>query len=119
MAHRILVVDDEALIRLLYERELVSIGYEVTTAESGTVAIEMATEDQFDLAVLDIEMPGLDGLATLNRLREAAPQMAVILNTAYAIYKADFQTWLADAYVVKSSDLQTLVDQIRKVLENR
>ncbi len=119
MAHRILVVDDEALIRLLYERELGSIGYEVTTAESGTAAIEMVADDTFDLAVLDIEMPGLDGLATLNRLRQAAPQMAVILNTAYAIYKADFQTWLADAYVVKSSDLQTLVDQIQKVLENR
>ena len=119
MAHRILVVDDEALIRLLYERELGSIGYEVTTAASGNAAIEMVTEDQFDLAVLDIEMPGLDGLETLNRLRQVAPQMAVILNTAYAIYKADFQTWLADAYVVKSSDLQTLVDQIQKVLENR
>ena len=119
MAHRILVVDDEALIRLLYERELGSIGYDVTTAASGTEAVEKVAKDQFDLAVLDIEMPGLDGLETLNRLRQAAPRMAVILNTAYAIYKADFQSWLADAYVVKSSDLQPLVDHIRKLLGNR
>ena len=119
MAGHILVVDDEALIRLLYERELGSIGYDITSVATGTEALEKVRESEFDLAILDIEMPGLDGLEVLNRFRQIAPRMRIILNTAYAIYRADFQTWLADAYVVKSSDLQPLVDQIRELLENR
>jgi DNA-binding response OmpR family regulator len=117
MANRILVVDDDDRIRLLYQKELSQSGYRVETAASGREAIEKTGAGSFDLAVLDIEMPDLSGLEVLSRMREQAPHMAVILNSAYSTYKSDFQSWLADAYIVKSSDMDPLKAKIKELLE--
>lgn len=118
MSVRIIVIDDDERIRLLYQKELSLDGYTVETAALGSEAVEKVLKGGYDVAVLDIEMPDISGLELLGRLRELAPQTRVILNSAYTIYKADFKSWLADAYLVKSSDIESLKQTIRKLTES-
>lgn len=117
--YRILVVDDEENIRLLYERELTKEGYEVALAASGEEALQMLKENPPHLVVLDIKMPGLDGVEVLSKMMNIDNKMPIVLNTAYASYQDNFTTWAADAYVVKSSDLSELTGRIKKILGAR
>ena len=71
------------------------------------------------MVVLDIAMPGMDGIETLGRVLSKDNRLPVILHTAYATYKDNFMTWSADAYVVKSSDLSELKSEISRVLAKR
>jgi DNA-binding response OmpR family regulator len=116
---RLLVVDDERDIRQLYAEELEEEGYEVETAGNGAAAAEILQKRQFDLIVLDIQMKGESGLQLLQKIVREKADLPVILCTAYSCYKDDFSSWLADAYVVKSSDLTELKAEIRRVLEKR
>lgn len=119
MTPRILVVDDEKMIRLLYRKELSLDGYMVDTACSGAEAIRKVSQGDFAVVVLDIELPDLSGLEVLHELRETAPETRIILNSAYTTYKSDFQSWLADDYIVKSSDLEALKQKIRQLVAPR
>ncbi|AFM24358.1 response regulator [Desulfomonile tiedjei] len=112
----ILVVDDEKHICELYRSELEDEGYAVTIAHSGIEALEKVESDPPDLVVLDIQMPGMDGIETLEKLLGRDKGIPVILNTAYSHYKDDFTTWGADAYVVKSSDTTVLKQEIKRLL---
>lgn len=69
MAKRILVVDDDAMNRKLAEVMLNKEDYEVLTADSGPAALEILAGEQVDLVLLDIRMPGMDGIETLRRIR--------------------------------------------------
>lgn len=113
---RILVVDDEKHICELYKIELEDEGYMVTIANSGGEALEVVNKNPPDLIVLDIQMPGMDGIETLEKLLGMDKGVPVILNTAYSHYKDDFTTWGADAYVVKSSDTSKLKSEIKRLL---
>lgn len=116
---RLLIVDDEQDIRHLYAEELAEEGYQVDTAGTCSAAAEMLRARPYDLVVLDIQMPGESGLQMLQSIVRESPGVGVILCTAYSCYKDDFSSWLADAYVVKSSDIDELKDEIRRVLEKR
>ena len=113
---RILIADDEPSIRLLYERELKKEGYELFFALSGQDAVRLARELKPDLVVLDIRMPGMDGIQALHRLLEEQNSLPVVINTAYSSYKDNFLCWAAEAYLVKSSELTELKDTIRFLL---
>lgn len=113
---RILVVDDEAHICELYRMELEEEGYSVTLAHSGEEALQQVDLNPPDLIVLDIQMPGMDGVETLEKLLGKDKGIPIILNTAYSHYKDDFTTWGADAYVVKSSDTSKLKAEIKRLL---
>jgi DNA-binding NtrC family response regulator len=116
MAH-LLVIDDEGDIRHLYAAELEDDGHTVVTCSSSKEALEQLQKQAFDLIVLDIQLDqenGLDLLQQIARMRESTP---VILCTAYSCYKDDFSSWLAEAYVVKSSDLDELKREVRRILE--
>jgi len=113
---RILVVDDEKNICELYKMELEEGGYEVTLANSGQQALQEVDRTPPDLIVLDIQMPGMDGIETLEKLIGKDKGIPIILNTAYSHYKDDFTTWGADAYVVKSSDTSKLKKEIKRLL---
>ena len=117
--NRILIVDDEVNQGLLYEQELTDEGYSVDLAESGEKALEMVKQNTYDLVVLDIGMPDMDGLETLGRMLSIDNKVPVILNTAYPSYKDNFMSWAADAYVVKSSDIGELKDKIRESIAKR
>lgn len=116
---KILVVDDEVNQGLLYEQELTDEGYDVDVANSGEKALNMVKEKIYDLVVLDIGMPYMDGLETLGKMLSMDNRLPVILNTAYPSYKDNFMSWAADAYVVKSSDLTELKEKIRESLSRR
>jgi len=113
---RILIADDEPGIRLLYDRELKKEGYEIFFAGNGQDAVRLARELKPDLVVLDIRMPGMDGIQALHRLLEEQNSLPVVINTAYSSYKDNFLCWAAEAYLVKSSELTELKDTIRFLL---
>lgn len=113
---KILIVDDESNIRLLYESELREEGYDVEVAANGREALERFALGHPDLVVLDIRMPGMDGIEALGRLLAEDRKVPVILNSAYASHKDNFLSWSADAYLVKSSDLTELKQTIKSLL---
>ena len=116
---KLLVVDDEANIRLLYAQELSDEGYEVVTAGTALEAVEKLEGADFDLVVLDIKLKNERGIELLQRIVKERHTLPVILCTAFSCYKDDFSAWLADGYVVKSSDMQELKDEIKRVLAKR
>lgn len=116
---RILIADDEPNLRLLYKSELEADGYEVVIAKDGQEAVHKAATEDIDLVVLDIRMPGMDGIEALGKIIDGRRTLPVILNSAYSAEKDNFMTWSADAYVVKSADVEVLKKKIREVLEHR
>jgi DNA-binding response OmpR family regulator len=116
---KILVVDDEANICVLYSEELTEEGYEVVTASNTAEAVERLQEGQFDLAVLDIKLKNESGIDLLQKLVKERHDMPVILCSAFSCYKDDFSAWLADGYVVKSGDLSELKLEIARVLAKK
>ena len=116
---KLLVVEDDSNQRQLYAQELTDDGYEVVTAADGREALRALESEKPDLVVLDIAMPGMDGVEALGKILDKDRRIPVILNTAYTSYKDNFMTWSADAYVVKSGDLTELRTQIRELLASR
>lgn len=116
---KLLVIDDEGDIRHLYAAELEDEGHDVCTAGNSAEALELLHSREFDLVVLDIQLDQESGLELLQKIARERGQMPVILCTAFSSYRDDFSSWLADAYVVKSSDLNELKDQVRHVLARR
>jgi DNA-binding response OmpR family regulator len=115
----VLVVEDEPALCELYELELQDRGYDVIIATSGKAALEAVDQHQIDVVVLDIAMPGMDGIEALGKILAVDNRLPVILNTAYTSYKDDFMSWAAEAYVVKSGDLAELLEHVGKALEKR
>jgi CheY-like chemotaxis protein len=113
---KILLVDDEEGIQLLYQEELQDEGYEVISAFTGEEALEKFKSEYPDLVILDIQMPGMNGIEVLRQMKMVAPQLPIILSTAYHEYKQDLSAWASDEYIVKSPDLQKLKEAIRKYL---
>ena len=113
---RVLLVEDEKNQRLLYQQELLEEGYEVDVVKDGREALGWLEESRPDVIVLDICMPGMDGIETLGQVLSRDNTIPVILHTAYSSYKDNFMTWSADAYVVKSSDLAELKAKLEEVL---
>jgi DNA-binding NtrC family response regulator len=118
---RILVVDDEAIVRDSLGGWLRQDGHEVKTAESAKEALRLAAEGGFDLALLDIKMPGMDGLELQSRLSSAAPGLTVVMMTAYASVDTAVQAMKAGAYdyIVKPFDPDDLSMLIRRAGEHR
>jgi DNA-binding NtrC family response regulator len=80
----ILVVDDEEIMREILETLLKGEGYSVRMAASGEEGIELARNIPFDAAIVDVMMPGIDGMTTLESLKKLDDELAVIMVTAYA-----------------------------------
>jgi two-component system, OmpR family, response regulator len=113
---KILVIDDDNHIRKLYGDFLTREGYDVKTVANAAEAYEIIRQEKFDLVVLDIELGGDSGLDMLKQFKIEYPDTPVILNTAYSVYKSDFNTWVADGYIMKSSDIQSLKNKIEELL---
>ena len=116
MAYTILVVDDEDSIRTLYKAEFEEEGYRVLCASGGAQAMGFIEDELVHVVVLDIKLKGESGLQILQNIVRNHNETPVILSTAYGSYKDDFSSWLAEAYVVKSSSLNELKQQLAKVL---
>ena len=83
-ATKILVVDDEAAIRFFLQETLEREDYHVVTAESAEATLQRGDIDSFDLALIDLKLKGMDGIALLKALRHKSPNVAVIVLTAHA-----------------------------------
>lgn len=116
---KILVVEDEQHQRELYAMELQDEGYEIDQASSGKEAVDKVRKVKYDLVVLDIRMPEMDGIEALGKILSRDKKIPIIIYTAYSNYKSNFMTWTADAYITKSSDLKELKDKIKEILSSR
>jgi DNA-binding response OmpR family regulator len=114
--YQILVVEDEPNLLELYQKELEDEGFKVITATDGEQAIDLTKKGFPDLVVLDIKINKVFGLDVLKEIKTFNQKIPVILNSAYATFKADFSSWMADAYLVKSSDLYELKQRIKELL---
>lgn len=117
MKKKILVVDDEESLRVLYKEELENEGYEVLVASNGKEALQRLQDGKPDLVVLDIIMPVMDGMEALGPILRKNRKIPIILHTSYPEYREDFKSWAADAYITKSPDLTELKQKIRELLE--
>jgi len=116
MKKKILIADDEKNIRLLYKTELELEGYIIELAENGMICLEKIDTFKPDLVILDIRMPGMDGLETLNQILGKNNLIPIIINSAYSSYKDNFMSWSADAYITKSSDMTELKNKVKELL---
>jgi len=103
-------------ILLLYDQELQDEGYTTVLAQNGKECLEKVKNESPDLIVLDIRMPKMDGLEAIGNIIDINKNIPIIINSAYSNYKDDFMSWAADAYVVKSYNLDELKTTIKEVL---
>jgi DNA-binding NtrC family response regulator len=118
-AGRILVVDDEEHLRRVLEVMLAREGYAVETAAGGRPALERFAAEHFDLVILDLKMPDLDGLTVLRKIREAEPEATVVMITAYASVETALNAMKQGAfdYVGKPFQEEEILAVVRKALE--
>jgi len=112
----VLIVDDEPALRDLMARWAVSLGLEPTTASNSEEALERLRTQRHDLAVVDIVMPGRNGLWLVDELRRLHPDMPVVLATAYTDKLAEADTYVADFLIkpIKRERFALAVDRGRK-----
>jgi DNA-binding response OmpR family regulator len=115
----ILVVDDEESIRLLYKEELVDAGYRVLLAPDGESALKIIEEKRPDLVTLDIRMPGMDGIEVLQKIKRMDKSIPVIMSTAYGEYRQNFDVWASDAYIIKTANLDELIETIERLVAEK
>jgi two-component system, NtrC family, nitrogen regulation response regulator GlnG len=111
MTARILIADDEEGLRWVLEKGLRQAGYEVTAVPDGPAALRAAEAEPFDLVLLDVRMPGIDGLGVLRRLRELRPETAVVVITAHGTMETAIQAMQRGAYdyLTKPFDLDEVL----------
>lgn len=112
---RVLVVDDEPAIRRALRPPLTELGFEMTEASRGEMALEMLRTEPFDAVLLDVNMPGIGGIETLRRIRSMAPRLPVIILTVRdrEEEKVNALELGADDYVTKPFGVRELVARIR------
>lgn len=117
----ILIVDDESLIRETLAEYLTQEGFRTTTCPSGETALEVAHSEPFDLALCDVQLPGMDGIELLQRLRRLNPEMGVLLITAYATVDNAVEAFQRGAhdYLMKPIILDEVVTKVRRFLAAR
>ena len=116
---KILIIDDEVNVRRLYGEELRNEGYRTVSAATVAEALAAVEQENPDLIVLDIKLGEESGIDCLMKIAKQRKNLPVILNSAYSVYRDNFQTWAADAYIVKSVDLAPLKEKIKELLAAR
>ncbi len=117
----ILVVDDKLAMRESLKDWLREDGYEVGLAAGGEEAIVKAKEKTWDVVLLDLKMPGMDGLETMKRLKEVSADTEILMMTAYATVDTAVQAMKEGAfdYLVKPFDPDEIELQIKKILSHK
>ncbi|MFQ5849364.1 MAG: response regulator [Candidatus Binatia bacterium] len=121
MKRRILLVEDNPATIDVMEQELVFLGYEVTVARNGIEAVERASSELPDLVVMDIVLPGMDGLEAASRIRNGSKTQSIpILAATAKAMPGDRRRCLAggcDDYIAKPFSHRELGDAIKKLLK--
>ncbi|MCL7927758.1 MAG: sigma-54 dependent transcriptional regulator [marine benthic group bacterium] len=124
MSHRkprIMIVDDERSVRESLREWFLEDGFEVVTAEDGLDALKKLDSDPFDLLVVDLKMPRMDGISLQRRLRETHPDLTIIILTAFASVETAVEALKLGAfdYVTKPVDPDELSHTVRRALERK
>lgn len=119
--NRILVADDEESIRWVLAKALKQKGFSVDLANDGRHALELIKDNRYDLAILDIKMPGINGLDLLDKVRELNNDLLVVIMTAEASMKNAVEAMKRGAYdyITKPFDLDVIDAIIEKVARAR
>jgi two-component system response regulator AtoC len=119
MAHKLLIVDDEENMCVLLKRVLGKAGYEVECAGSGEKALQLAGEIPFELAVVDVCMPEMDGIEVLARLKTIDKKLPVIMTSAFpsSEKRERAKSFGCSDYLSKPVDMKHLKELIRKRLQ--
>src|SRR3954466_9986166 len=118
---RILIVDDELVVRDSLGKWFTSEGYTARPASGAREALEEIQQTEFDIALIDIKMPGMDGMELQARLREADPDLTVIIMTGYAAVDTAVQALKRGAYdyITKPVDPDELSHIVGNALEHK
>ena len=118
---RILVVDDEATTRRAVARALGLSGYEADSAASGEQALELLAARPYDLLLLDLRMPGMDGVEVMARVQERHPNLLIIVFTAHATVHSAVEAVRAGAadYLLKPSTIRDIEAAVARALERQ
>lgn len=117
----VLVVDDDAAIRKTLSRILEKEGYLMVAVENGRQAIEASDERFFNVALVDVKLPDMEGTELLSRLKDTEPKMVKIIITGFPSLKnaVDAVNRGADGYVLKPFDVGQLLAMIKKHLRKQ
>jgi DNA-binding NtrC family response regulator len=115
----ILIVDDERIVLDSCKRVLEAAGYSVTLVTSADKALEAMSAEAFSLVLMDIKMPGRDGMSLMREVKEKWPDIPVIIMSGYATHETMAQVSKTDAasFIAKAFTPDELAETIRKVLE--
>lgn len=119
MPERILVVDDELFVRELLLEFLSSQGYEVSLADSGENAVKIMQTDPMDVVLLDLKMPGINGIETLRQIKRIDANALAIIMTGYPTIESSIEALRHGAYdyVIKPFKLNELKSSIERALK--
>lgn len=118
---KVLVVDDELDFLETIVKRLQARNIQVTGADSGTKALELMGYQDFDVVILDVKMPGLDGIDTLREMKKRKPLVEVIMLTGHASVESGIQGMQLGAfdYVMKPVALDELLEKMRQAYERK
>jgi len=118
---RILLVDDEATLLDYLSKRLLREGHTVKASFSGEEAIQAASEENFDVAVVDLKMPGIDGVETQKNLKEIQPFLQCVVLTAHGSIESALESGQQEAfqYLLKPVDYDDLLDVIRRAYQRK
>lgn len=121
LVNSILVVDDEESVLSLLEATLTKMGYKITTARDGFEALDQIKEKLFDVIVLDLKMPKMDGLDVLHAVKEINPDLLVIIMTAYGSIRTAVDAMKEGAYdyFTKPFDLDEMRIVVKKAVDTQ
>jgi DNA-binding NtrC family response regulator len=118
---KILVVDDEPMVCLSLTNWLKEENYLAKSVNDGPGAISAVREESWDVVLLDLKMPGMDGMEVLRQIKAISPQTVVVMMTAYASIASSVQAMKEGAYdyIVKPLDVQELTLMLKKIVEHQ
>ncbi len=121
MGERIMLVDDETEFLEVMTERLTSRGIDVATSTSAEKAIDRLGREAFDAVILDLQMPGMDGLEALKHMKEKRPELQVILLTGHATVEKGVEAIKLGAMdlIEKPADLESLKEKIKKAKEKK
>jgi DNA-binding NtrC family response regulator len=115
--NKILIVDEEDAIRMLYQEELTEEGYDITTTDDYDALVEIIAEEEPDLVVMDVKRNGSNGLDILQEIRTSFNDILIILCTAHDAFRYDAKISAANYFMIKSSDLRRLRRKVRSAMD--
>jgi two-component system, OmpR family, response regulator len=118
---RVLLVDDEEDFRTTLAKRMAKRKVEVAEAESGLAAVELLQNGVFDVVVLDVRMPGMDGIETLRRIKAIRPLVEVIMLTGHASVESGIEGMRLGAfdYLMKPCDINELLLKIQDAYQRK